>query len=233
MIHIAICDDDARICQELRRMVEERQEDCSVICFSSGEELLGSGVEADLIFLDIEMPGVDGMAVAGQLQRQSMALVVFVTAHEERVFDAFDVGAFHYLVKPLNPERLSRVLGRANEEIRRRRHQEPLQIREKGEHRAVYPQEIRYVESNGRKLQIHTAQGTLECYGRMQELERQLGEDFFRCHRGYLVHLKYVAGYDNANIRLKDGGNVYLARQKYGAFVKAYMDYLRKRLGDP
>ena len=100
------------------------------------------------------------------------------------------------------------------------------------EFKTSYPEEIYYAESNGRKLTLYTVQGTYEYYGRMQELEARLGEDFYRCHRGYLVHLKYVAGYDAANIQLKDGSNVYLARQKYGEFVKRYMAYLRQKIGD-
>ena len=200
-------------------------------CFPSGDQLLASEVEADLVFLDIEMPGMDGMAVAESF-RQSQALVIFVTAHKERVFDAFDVGAFHYLLKPLDPERFARVFSRALAEIRKRKRREPLQIKERGEYRTVYPDELYYAESNGRKLLLYTSQGVFECYGRMRELEARLGEDFYRCHRGYLVHFKYVAGYDAANIQLKNGGNVYLARQKYGEFVKLYMAYLRRQMGD-
>ncbi len=230
-IEVAICDDDERICQDLGSRIKRLLPESQIFCFSSGEALLEASKPADLIFLDIEMEGMDGMAVAGEL-RQSQALVIFVTAHKERVFDAFDVGAFHYLLKPLDPERFEQVLSRACEEIRKRRRREPLQIRDKGEYRTVYPDEIYYAESNGRKLQLHTSQGVFECYGRMQELEAQLGEDFYRCHRGYLIHLKYVAGYDASNIQLKDGSNVYLARQKYGEFVKLYLAYLRRKMGE-
>lgn len=234
MIEVAICDDDELIRRDLEARVTGLLEDVKVRCFSSGEQLLAAGSQADLIFLDIELEGtdqLDGMAVARQLQ-QSSALIIFVTAHKERVFDAFDVGAFHYLLKPLDQEKFERVLMRACEEIRKRKRREPLQIKEKGEYRTVYPDEIYYAESNGRKLLLYTTQGTLEFYGRMQELEAQLGEDFYRCHRGYLVHLKYVIGYDAANIQLKDGSNVYLARQKYGEFVRVYLAYLRRKMGD-
>lgn len=231
LIEVVICDDDAMGCRELEDKVKRQLPDSRVRCFYSGEELLASAAEADLIFLDIEMPGMDGMTVAQKL-RQSQALIIFVTAHKERVFDAFDVGAFHYLLKPLDPERFEKVFSRACEEIRKRKRREPLQIREKGEYRTVYPDEIYYAESNGRKILLYTVQGTLECYGRMQELEAKLGEDFYRCHRGFLVHFKYVAGYDAANIQLKNGANVYLARQKYGEFVRLYMAYLRRQMGD-
>ena len=230
-IEIMICDDDELICRELEEKVRQSLPGSHIQCFSSGEQLLRESSEADLIFLDIELPGMDGMTVAEQLGK-NQALVIFVSAHDEYVFDAFDVGAFHYLLKPLERERFERVLARACKEIRRRKRREPLQIKEQGEFKTIYPEEIYYAESNGRKLTLYTVQGTYEYYGRMQELEARLGEDFYRCHRGYLVHLKYVAGYDAANIQLKDGSNVYLARQKYGEFVKRYMAYLRQKIGD-
>lgn len=229
MIEIAVCDDDMRILTELERRIKQQIPDCRVRRFSSGEQLLKARPQADLIFLDIEMEGMDGMAVAKQLK--DSALLIFVTAHEDRVFDAFDVGAFHYLLKPLEEEKFRKVLKRAQEEIRKKKRKKPLRIKEKGEYRMVRPEEIYYVESNGRKLLLHTVQGTTECYGRMQELEQELGEDFYRCHRGYLVHLKYVDSYDSSNIQLKDGSMVYLARQKYGEFVRTYLNYLR-RMGD-
>lgn len=232
MIEIVICDDDDLICRDIENCVKQQLPDSHVRCFSSGEALLAELPEADLIFLDIEMKEIDGMAVAEKLQQQASPLVVFVTAHAEHVFDAFDVGAFHYLLKPLDEEKFRNVLGRALKEIQKRKRREPFRIKENGEYRMIYPDEIYYAESNGRKLLLHTTRGTMECYGRMQELERKLGEDFYRCHRGYLVHLKYVAGYDASNIQLKNGSTVYLARQKYGAFVSAYLAYLRRRMGD-
>ena len=78
---------------------------------------------------------------------------------------------------------------------------------------------------------IHTTRETIEAYASMNELERQLGGSFFRCHRGYLVNLAYVAEYNGQSIILNNGECVYLAKERYGEFVKIYMRYLRNEVG--
>ena len=78
-----------------------------------------------------------------------------------------------------------------------------------------------------RKVEIHTCQEVYEIYGTMNGLEKELGEGFYRCHRGYLVNLAHVSEYTSDNIRLSDGTRVYLSREKYNEFVKIYMNYLQ------
>ncbi|MBO5281626.1 MAG: LytTR family transcriptional regulator DNA-binding domain-containing protein, partial [Lachnospiraceae bacterium] len=79
--------------------------------------------------------------------------------------------------------------------------------------------------------EIHTAEEVIEIYAAMKELEKQLGEDFYRCHRGYLVNMAHITEYDNDSIRLSNGERVYLSRERYSEFVKGYMRYLRKEGG--
>ncbi len=91
----------------------------------------------------------------------------------------------------------------------------------------VQRDEILYVESRKRKVEIHTADICFSVYATMKGMEQCLGESFFRCHRGYLVNMAYVADYDMGGIRLKNGERVYLAREKHPDFAKAYMSYLK------
>lgn len=86
--------------------------------------------------------------------------------------------------------------------------------------------EIYFAENNGRKIVLHRKDSSLEFYGKMEEMEQELGDGFFRCHRGYLVAFSKVAGYDAGNIYLKNGESVYLAKRKYGDFVKMYKSFL-------
>ena len=80
-------------------------------------------------------------------------------------------------------------------------------------------------------MEIHTTGEIIEAYASMNEMEGQLGESFYRCHRGYLVNMVYVAEYDRESVILNNGEYVYLAKEKYGEFVKAYMRYLRNGVG--
>ena len=87
--------------------------------------------------------------------------------------------------------------------------------------------EILYIESRAKKVEIHTVRQTIEIYAAMDELEGQLGEEFYRCHRAYIVNMDCITEYDSESITLTNGDRVYLTKKKYGEFVKAYMWHLQ------
>lgn len=113
-MRIAICDDQ----REVRELFEERirrlYPEAELLLFSSGEQLLDSEKAPDILLLDIQMPGKNGMDTARELRKKNKnTILIFVTALEEFVFQAFDVGAFHYLVKPFHEKKFAEVLMRA------------------------------------------------------------------------------------------------------------------------
>ena len=105
----------------------------------------------------------------------------------------------------------------------------PLLIRVNGRGFEIPVADIFYGESDGRKIILHTKNGVYTYYEKMELLEQKLGNGFFRSHRGFLVSLKEVAGYDRTSITLKCRDTVFLAKQKYNDFVEAYMNYLTGR----
>ena len=122
-------------------------------------------------------------------------------------------------------------MNRAVSQIKREKHAEPLIIKVDGNYIKIPVNNILYAENEARKIILHTKnmnQETYRFYEKMEALERKLGDQFFRSHRGYLVNLQEVAQYDNTNIKLKNGENVFLSKQKYNEFVTAYMNYLRE-----
>ena len=143
----------------------------------------------------------------------------------------FDVSAFHYLLKPIEEQKFMEVLGRAEEEARKRKGQKERQIfiRAKNRGYTLKLNSILYIESRGKKVEIHTTdmEDVIESYATMDELEGQLGDGFYRCHRGYLVNMAHIARYDSDSIFLSSGEKVYLTRKKHNEFVKAYMWYLQ------
>ena len=229
----AICDDEIEIGEQIKDLIRSQKTDCRIEFYSSGEELLASEVVFDIIFLDIQMEGMDGLSTARQLRRKTDALLIFITGIREAVFDAFDVSAFHYLLKPVDQEKFGEVFRRAVEVYRAGR-QEPLVIRTGGRSLTLERKDILYLESRGRKVEIHRKADPaeiIEIYANMDVLEEQLGEDFYRCHRGYLVNLAYIRDYDRESIGLRNGEIICLSRRKYDEFVKAYMHYLRRKRG--
>lgn len=232
MLRVAICEDEKSMGEYLKRLIERGiadRKNCRIEVFSSGEELLKKGKGFDIYFLDIDLKEMSGIDTARSLRQESGAVIVFVTALKEYVFDAFDVQAFQYLLKPINEEKFFRVLKQAVAECEPRRHSEPLVIRVKGLYRNVPRESILYAENEGRKIVLHLKEEQISYYARMSELEAVLGDDFFRCHRGYLVNLNAVKGYDTGNIQIKNGETILMAKQKYSAFTDAYMEFLRRR----
>ena len=141
-------------------------------------------------------------------------------------------------------KKFAEVLDRAGREAGRKKEKRELFI--KTRNLTLDQADILYIESSGKKVEIHTvrdcnqwtkfdrsqsmdhnASSCIEIYASMEELSGQLGEGFYRCHRAYIVNMAYITEYGSDSIVLTNGDSVYLAKKKYGEFVKAYMWYLQ------
>lgn len=232
-MQIAICDDEKTIVQILEEKVKKLLPDAEIEAYLSGDELIASGCRPDLLFLDIQMPGMDGMETARLLRQKNEKMVlIFVTAIEEYVFQAFDVAAFHYLVKPFSDEKFEEVVDRAvrtfEEHSQKKPDEKYIMIQSKGSHMKVLFKDIVYAEVYNRKVVIHTRNTEIEYYGKLQKLGELAGADFFRTHRAYLVHFKYVQKYD-ANLVTMENGTALIAKQNYPEFVKQYLKYNQRK----
>lgn len=228
---VAVCDDERESCAALRSLIQRQMSDCEVACFYTGRQFLETREHFDILLLDIQMEGMSGIEVARALRvREENTILIFVTALKEYVFEAFDVSAFHYLLKPVSEEKFCRVFESACREAKRQEmlSSERLFFQTKSRSFTVQKKEILYVESRKRKVDIHTQRECFSVYATMKHMEEQLGEDFYRCHRGYLVNLAYVTEYETDAVCLKNGEKVFMAREKYSEFVKAYMRYLKR-----
>lgn len=117
-LKIAICDDETILCKELKEKISKFYSEYSIDTFHSGKELLRCPNEYDIIFLDIEMPGEDGMETAKKLRSQNCkSYIIFLTSHTEYMPDAFKVKAFRFLAKPLDEEHLKEALADAQKEL--------------------------------------------------------------------------------------------------------------------
>lgn len=233
MLQIAICDDDEQMRETLKKLTLSCIE-AKIHQFAEGEALLKSEIDFDMILLDVCMEEsgghkMNGIETARKIREKSNAVIIFISALKEYVFEAYDVEAFHYLLKPVDESKLREVLEKAAAKVEKRRGMEPLTIKMNGVCKRVPIEDIFYAENDRRKIILHTRNGNDSFYGKMEDLEQKLGNRFFRSHRGYLVHLEEVEGYDHTNIFMKNGETVFLARQKYNDFVTAYMHYLTRQ----
>ena len=219
-IRALIVDDEAPARSELRYLLD-RHASVEVVGEAAGaaEALaLAKAVHYDVVFLDVQMPGLTGLEAAPLVgeQREPPA-VVFVTAHPEYAVDAFAVEAFDYLLKPVDPERLARVLERLEERVvPQGAPVEKIPVVAGGRTELVDYEAIHYVQADGDYSRVHTYDRSYLCTASLGELEEKLpGNRFARIHRSHLVNLGKVAavkraGSDRIRLALADAAKTEL-----------------------
>ena len=236
MLSIAVCDDDmldgCNMIKRVKAIMETRKTPCLVRQFCSGQELLGDPEHFDIIFLDILMEELDGLQTAELLRKQGDdTILIFITSSRDYVFDAFDVEAFQYLLKPIDDIRLKRVLEQALCKLEPRTKDFILISRDRQKQKIILD-DVWYFEGRGRQIYVHGKEEGFGYYGKISLLEEQLqGKAFFRCHKSYLVNLNYVDGYNRQEVVLDNGEHVMIAKRRYEDFCKAMLDFIRKNGG--
>ena len=236
MIKIAVCDDEKNIRSYLTALVREQNVECEITEYDSAEKYLSSEAEYDLLFLDIALKGsghtMNGMDMARYIRSKEQIrqpVIIFVTGYESYVYDAFDVDALQYLVKPVNEQKFAEVFRRAQEKILSGTEQKrkSLVIQYAGASKAIPLDSIYYMESQSHKIVLYTKDGEWTYYARIGDLEEELQGNFCRTHKGYLINLAYVDEYSKTEIMLVNGAKIPLSKYKYEDFVKAYLRFMQ------
>jgi two-component system, LytTR family, response regulator LytT len=202
-----IVDDEAPARAELRYLLQAHSDVTVVGEAASAAEAIELARELlyDVVFLDVEMAGDSGLEAAPSIhERREPPAIVFVTAHAEYAVDAFAVEAFDYLLKPVDPERLSRVV----ERLRERSHEnaapvDKVPVVSGAGTELLDPDQIQFVHAEGDYSRVHTFDRAFLCTSSLGELEDRLGPRFARIHRSYLVNLAKVAGVRRASDRFR------------------------------
>lgn len=234
MIRVAICDDDLPIAQKTKadvsKILDKYHATYDIELFQAGEQLLVSE-HFDITILDIEMGEVNGIETAKLLRKQHISShIIFITSYEKYVFSAFDVEATHYLLKPVNVAKLEEVICRVLKKLEKK-NVRGITVKNGSNMHFVTFSEMNYAEIYGRKITLHTTKNIYTFNGRLEELEQCLPDDFFRCHKSYIINLAKVTAYESEAAMFTTGETVPIARRKYSAFGKAFLSFLREREG--
>ncbi len=194
-MRIAVCDDEEQYRIQLKALLEKIGGilDTEIDTFSNGEWLLDAFRKNsyDIIFLDIEMPEMDGITLARKIREISdKANIVFLTGHVEYALEGYEVNALRYLTKPVQTDKLKEVMRFVGE---KNRNKKQLIIKEDGEEILLDIDEIIYMEAQNQNVLIHTKKKNHLIRYNLGEYEEELKKDgFFRIHRGYLIPLSKV-----------------------------------------
>ena len=189
-MRIAICDDEERYRVELKTVLDKLliNVDYNIDTFEDGQILIDSFSKDpyDLVFLDIEMPAVDGITLAKKIRsRSEKVFIVFLTGHVEYALEGYEVNALRYLTKPVDIDKLKEVIRFVQEKQGASRQ---IIIREDGEELLIDINDVIYMESMNQNVRIVTSKGEHTIRYNIGDFEEQLKNDgFFRIHRGYVI----------------------------------------------
>ena len=232
MICIAICDDEKHMSDHIRAMASDffrkKNREIQLRTFSSGEELLSYDGQIDILFLDIQMKGMDGIETARKLRDSKFrGFLIFITVLKEMVFQSFEVQAYDYLVKPVEEKQFEKTMERLYTSMQNAS-EDSLLVQKGYEGRIIREEEIVFCEIIDRKIYLNLASGeVVDYYERIENLETKLGSHFFRCHRSYLINLKHLKGYKNGTACMDNGKEVPVSRLRSKEFSSVVLQYMK------
>lgn len=231
-MRILICDDDilftaqlqSYLCEFFNKMNFHLYE---ILILHDGKDLLSDSGQKDIVFLDIKMPGVNGIQVGNELKAFNANIIIFIiSSYIEYLDDAMRFRVFRYLTKPLDKQRLFHNLEDALQLYHL--YDTKIFIETKQGVQVVPSSEIIMVEAKERKVTVYTTEDTFESIHNMKHWENTLNmHSFFLTHRSFLVNLEHVSGFNHTSVYLcSQKFCAYLTRRKYTNFKEAYLLYL-------
>ena len=231
MIRIAVAEDDLSWARQLQTYVDqyarESGKSFEVSLFADGEDLMEQyHGQFDLIFLDVQMRFLDGMATAELIRRTDPeVIIIFITNMAQYAIRGYEVDALDYMLKPVGYATFVQRLGRALSRMRRRE-RTYITVPIKGGAMKLAVEDITFVESQGHRLIYHTAEEEYVSAGTIKDAEEKLeGYHFFRSNKGYLLNLEHVDGIQD-NCALVGEHKLLISRARKNAFLEALTAYM-------
>lgn len=231
-MRILICDDEQVIIEKISEYLQEyfilnNYEMPELVSFSDGNSLLTDSGPKDIVFLDIEMPGPNGIFVGSELKKANSNVLIFITtSYMQYLDDAMRFQVFRYLSKPLEKERLFQNMDDAMHFYYRLI--STVIIDDGSTSIKVSEADIIYIEAQLRITLVHTISGVYHAKKTIHAwIDTLNAGSFFQSHKSYIVNMKYVLEFNHELITFDaDHGQAYLSRRKYKDFKKAYFIYL-------
>lgn len=226
---IAICDDESSQIKYLQELIgawsKNREETVMVQAFESAEAFLFAYEEdkdIDILLLDIQMKGMNGIELAREIRKgNEMLQIIFITGFADFMAEGYDVSALHYLMKPVNEQKLTEVLDRAAARLKSSKR--TILFKAGSCNMRIPADDIYYAEAFSHYVTLYTKDGQESFNMRISDMEKLLGEGFFRCHRSYIVGMKHVRRVTRTAMILDTGKEIPISRALYDAANQAFI----------
>ena len=227
---IAICDDEAVFRNELRSYLIEysksRRTLVEIFEYSSGDALCASDYAFDMVFLDYQMPGIDGMETARLLRRRTHRCnIVFVTNFPNFMQESFEVNPYRFYIKPIFKDKIFAML---DEYIRQQKMLAPIIVNDYDGQHVIESEKILYIEGDGKYCTIRTETCTLHSSKTLSGVLELLPQFcFYRVHKSYAVNLYCIDTIKNTEVILTNGERALVGRQHIAEFKRTYREFIK------
>lgn len=226
-MRFAVCDDELTAREQIVTLLEDyiqsRKLEIEYEVFDNYAELSEQIDQFDLFFVDYMMPEIDGMTFSQNVRNKfgKSKTIIFITAYDEIVYDAFSVQAHRFLTKPLDKFKFYEALDAYLNTNLTTGH---IIVQNNGAVTAIDFNDIYYILVDRKELYICTEKEQHLCRRSISSVEEDLEYcDFFRVHRSYLVNMRNIRSFDSKNIEFENGEKIPISTRKYSAFCKAYL----------
>lgn len=231
MIQVAIVEDDASARAKIRECLDyvsaENQIVFDIHEFSSGFSFIGQyEPEYDIVFMDIDMPGMNGMDAARAFRRMDTNVVlIFVTNMAQYAISGYEVDALDFVLKPINKYSFALKVKRAV--ARTTKHTDDyITIKTDGGIHRERIAAVKYLEMDGHYVIYHTTSGNYAEYSTLKDAEAKINRPYFvRCNRSFLVNLRHVKSLQK-DVIIVDGDELAISRPQRKAFLEALAEYM-------
>lgn len=233
-LKVAVCDDEHQQAEYIKMLVskwaDENAVKATIEMFGSAENFKVAWSQRknfDIVLLDIQMSGQNGVELAKELRAANKTIaIIFITALTDYMAEGYEVSALHYLVKPVQENKLFETLGKAYKNLTQAK--KYLIVNSNGKDCRILFEDILYIESFKHYVTIAAVDGTeYEVRRNISDIESELDNSFFRCQRSYIVMIKYIQHISKTEVFLDNGKTISLSRNIYKDLYKAFVRYFK------